>query len=161
MEILREETEEVLWKKVSEIYGFKNYSYKKIEPKNLIYTTKPISGNLMLFSYDENDEVSKLYIESGGKLKIAFERCFTDGIYILNWQHECYEVNSYKGFPIKDEDGTWNPNFLPEGDTVFFLSKDLLSGWIADFNNNSIILVGENFIETIKNLNFKFLSFAR
>lgn len=153
--------EEALWRKISEIYGFKNYNYKKIKPKNLIYITKPINGNLMLFSYNKDDEVSKLYIESGGKLKKAFERCFTNGIYILNWQHECYEVDSYKSFPIKDEDGAWNPNFLPEGDTVFFLSKDLLSGWIADFNNSSIILVGEKFIETIKDLDFKFLSFDR
>ncbi|EUJ32443.1 hypothetical protein MFLO_06977 [Listeria floridensis FSL S10-1187] len=115
----------------------------------------------MLFSYDKNDRVSKLYIESGEKLKTAFESCFPNGIYILNWEHECYEVNSYENFPIKDEDGSWKPNFLPEGDTVFFLSKNLLSGWIADFNNGSIIIVGEKFIETIRKLDFEFLNFDR
>ncbi|MEN2666206.1 hypothetical protein [Listeria aquatica] len=65
MEILGEEAEETLWRKISEIYGFKNYNYKKIKPKNLIYITKPINGNLMLFSYNKDDEVSKLYIEWG------------------------------------------------------------------------------------------------
>lgn len=59
---------EILWGKISDIYGFKNYSYKDIFPNNNIsfkvYSLKNI--NIMNFSYNADGTASKEYIYGVG-----------------------------------------------------------------------------------------------
>ncbi|MBC6310882.1 DUF2716 domain-containing protein [Listeria sp. FSL L7-1582] len=160
--ILSDSQRDTLWDKISEIYGFENYGYKNIFPNNNIkyrsYSLKSI--NIMKFSYNADGTASAEYKYNGEKLKNLFASYFDKGMYILDWQHDCYEVDSYEDFPILDGEngGIWKSSFLPEADTVFFLSKDLTEGWITDFDNSSIIAVGENFISQVEKLNFEFLS---
>lgn len=108
---------------------------------------------------EESDFVSNSYIEAGKQLKNLFKQFFSDGIYAMDWDHECFYIDDFSKFPAFDEDGAWIPNFLPDGETVFFLSTNLTEGWIADFNNKSIILVGESFIQAVKELKLDFLDF--
>ncbi|EAE8348016.1 DUF2716 domain-containing protein [Listeria monocytogenes] len=160
--ILSDSKCEILWGKISDIYGFKNYSYKDIFPNNNIsfkvYSLNNI--NIMNFSYNADGTASTEYKYNGNKLKNLFTSYFNKGMYVLDWEHECYEINSYYTFPVLDDEssGIWKPSFLPEADTAFFLSKELTEGWIADFNNSSIIVVGEIFIGHVASLNFDFLS---
>ncbi|MBC1796931.1 DUF2716 domain-containing protein [Listeria booriae] len=161
IEILSDSKSGALWDKINEIYGFENYSYKNIFPNNNIaykvYSLKNI--NIMDFSYNADGTASEEYKRNGDKLKNLFASYFDKGMYILDWQHDCYDVTSYDTFPILDEEshGMWKSSFLPEADTVFFLSKDLTEGWITDFNNSSIITVGKDFISHVDRLHLEFL----
>lgn len=157
MKIIDSDKERKIWKQIYQIYGFKNYNHEIIVPVNFDSKILEIKINIIDFSYDENGYASKEYSNSGVRLKQIFEKCFSDGIYILDWEHDCYDVeSSYIDFPMKDEDGLWLPSYLPEGDTVFFLRKDLKAGWIADFNKSVVILVGKEFIDLVKQEQFLF-----
>lgn len=161
MYTLMEKEENQLWSQIEKIYGFKNYSYKKLTPKSLVY--KEISLNINISNYIFNDKcvdcISDEYLVSLEKLKKVFKKKCKEGIYILDWQHDCFYITDFDFFPVQDDDGNGLPYLLPFGETVFFVSTNLTEGWIADFNNKSIILVGESFIQAVKELKLDFLDF--
>ncbi|MBF2502490.1 DUF2716 domain-containing protein [Listeria marthii] len=160
MTVIKDSKADILWKKIRDLYDFKNYSHKAISPSNLKYKTYSLKNiNIMTFSYNADGEVSEEYKYNADKLKKLFASYFKNGMYVLDWQHDCFEVDSYEFFSVLNEEaeGIWMPSFLPEADTVFFLSKDLMEGWITDFNNGSIIVVGEDFIGKVDSLEFDFL----
>jgi hypothetical protein len=66
-------------------------------------------------------------------------------IYALNWQHESYSFNPTLPFE-KDEFNEWLIPVFPNGDYIFFLTKDLKDGIFADGINLKITLFGENCI---------------
>ena len=68
-------------------------------------------------------------------------------LYALNWQHECYSFSPELPFE-KDEFEEWLISVFPNGDYIFFLSKDFNNGLFGDGFECSITLFGEEMVKS-------------
>ncbi|MGG0658691.1 DUF2716 domain-containing protein [Rummeliibacillus pycnus] len=66
-------------------------------------------------------------------------------ILALDWQHECYWVNSRLKFD-RDEFGEWTIPIFPNGDYYFFIQKDFKWGFLGHPWERSITIFGKELI---------------
>ncbi|WP_315907144.1 DUF2716 domain-containing protein [Priestia koreensis] len=66
-------------------------------------------------------------------------------IYALDWQHECYWLNSH--LPLeRDGWGEWIVPIFPDGDYYFFIEKDFKWGFLGHPWERSITIFGEELL---------------
>ncbi len=66
-------------------------------------------------------------------------------MYALNWQHDCYSFLPELPFE-KDQFDEWLIPIFPNGDYLFFLTKNFQNGVFADGINLSISIFGKDII---------------
>ncbi|MFL5730485.1 MAG: DUF2716 domain-containing protein [Cytophagaceae bacterium] len=67
----------------------------------------------------------------------------------LDWQHDCFSFDPHLPFE-KDEFDEWLIPAFPNGDYLFFLTKDFKNGIFADGINLSISFFGDDLINIIQ-----------
>ncbi|MGF7232789.1 DUF2716 domain-containing protein [Arachidicoccus sp.] len=83
---------------------------------------------------------------------------FGDRIFVLDWQHSCYSFDSRLPFE-KNEFGEWLIPVFPNGDFLFFLTKDFKNGIFADGVNLKITFWGNQFIDFLNSKDAGILSY--
>ena len=78
----------------------------------------------------------------------------------LDLHHECYSFDPYKPFET-DEFGEWLTPVFPNGDYLFFLTKDFSNGIFADGINLQISIWGLPLIDLTKKYKSTMLENAR
>lgn len=67
-------------------------------------------------------------------------------IYALDWQHECYWINSSLDFQ-KNEFDEWTVPIFPDGDYYFFIHKDFQWGYLGHPWERTITVFGKELIK--------------
>jgi Protein of unknown function (DUF2716) len=70
-------------------------------------------------------------------------------MYALNWQHDCFSFAPDLPFE-KDEFDEWKIPVFPNGDFLFFLTKNFKNGIFANGINLSLILWGMDIIDALE-----------
>ncbi len=68
-----------------------------------------------------------------------------DYVYALDWQHDCYLFDPFKEIDINEFE-EWLVSPFPNGDIVFFITKDRKNFYVADGIKMTIYISGENLI---------------
>ncbi|WP_430534929.1 DUF2716 domain-containing protein [Listeria rocourtiae] len=119
---------------------------------DITYKEYPLKVGCIDYIYgDDDDNLAQCYLESSEFMAHFFETYFSDGLYVLEREHECYYFDTFTSFPPVDDEGVWRVNFIPESDTSIFVSRRLDQAWISNFKEKSIIVVGEKLIRYIDN----------
>lgn len=94
------------------------------------------------------EEYEKLYKDLEDSALHAFQKLMNENqyFYALDWQHSCYWVNPYLGFP-RDEFNEWLIPIFPNGDYYFFIEKEYNWGFLGHPWEKSITVFGKDLIQ--------------
>ena len=135
---------------------FKKVSVIKLPKPNVYYSTKKY-----LFNRGEKYSVYKakmcknLYSSLENKFLSVFKTLTKkkgERMYALDWQHDCYSFDPFLPF---ERDGCfeeWLIPAFPNGDHLFFLTKDFKNGIFGDGIHHSISFFGKEMVEQCKDL---------
>ena len=136
-----------IWNKVYKKFKFKpsvsKYPSFKVPQPFITYSVSDYVGDSIdLTAYNDLEE----------KALLAFKELTLSDEYILalDWQHECYWVNTHIPFE-KNQFGEWTVPIFPNGDYYFFVEKDFKWGYLGHPWEQSITIFGEELISTFKN----------
>lgn len=83
-------------------------------------------------------------------------------MYALDWKHDCFLFNpneripyGYQYFDSERKCNVYFPEYYPDGDYHFFVSKDWHFGLYGHPWRKELIVVGEKLISAIKNYSFE------
>lgn len=97
-----------------------------------------------LTSFYDNGFNEALYDNLHEEILVWFKKASNgEELYALNWQHDCYAFNPDLPFE-KDEFNEWLIPVFPNGDYLFFLTKDFKNGIFADGINFTFSFWGMN-----------------
>lgn len=91
------------------------------------------------------------YYDLEEKALLVFQKNASQGeyIYALDWQHDCYWINSHLEFE-KDEFEEWKVLIFPNGDYYFFIQKDFEWGYLGHPWEKTITIFGKELIKGFK-----------
>ena len=135
---------------------FKKVSVIKLPKPNVYYSTKK-------YFVAEDEECSpseiKWFENFNSNLQnklISIFKTLTkkkgERMYALDWQHQGYSFNPFLPFEKYGHPETWEIPAFPNGDYLFFLTKDFKNGIFGDGIHHSISFFGKEMVEQCKDL---------
>ena len=162
--LLDDGTRELAWDFVYDSLCFEPHRYKFDKKVSIIKLPKPnvyYSTKKYLFNRGEKYSVYKakmcknLYSSLENKFLSVFKTLTKkkgERMYALDWQHDCYSFDPFLPF---ERDGCfeeWLIPAFPNGDHLFFLTKDFKNGIFGDGIHHSISFFGKEMVEQCKDL---------
>ena len=137
---------------------FKKISIVKLPSPNIQYST-----NKYFVNKREDEECSpseiKWFENFNSNLQnklISIFKTLTkkkgERMYALDWQHQGYSFNPFLPFEKYGHPETWEIPAFPNGDYLFFLTKDFKNGIFGDGIHHSISFFGKEMLEQCKDL---------
>ena len=104
--------------------------------------------------------LNKVWYETQEKVvNEIFKTISLSDIYVLNWQHDCFEYNPNENIKLyynlpNDERDFYFPSYYPNGDYYFFISKDFSYGMLGHPWRKEIYIFGEELIQEFETKKF-------
>ena len=99
-------------------------------------------------TYDEENWVSLIKKGINSFVSISNPQ---DEIIVLDWQHECFNVNprqiTVDTMLPNDNTSIMVPSFIPDGDYYIFLTKDFENIWFGHPWEKTITIIGDKLIK--------------
>ncbi|GGE71577.1 DUF2716 domain-containing protein [Priestia taiwanensis] len=138
---LTEKEYDHIWDKV--------YKELKFEPSISVFPSFQLSSPFITYDISHCFEEAE-YDDLEEKVWCVFQELTLSNEYILalDWQHECYWVNSHLNFG-KDEFVGQILSLFPDGDYYFFIQKDFKWGYLGHPWEKSITIFGEELVNAV------------
>ena len=137
------EYNERIWKKFYEIYKF----HPSTELRDWPSILEPIPSRTYNIGHVYGDDYECLTRH----LSEFYLKCFrevipkNEAVIVLDWQHQCYTLDPYAGFQFESIE-EWPVSPLPNGDYYIFLKEDLSGGFFGHPWEQTICIMGEDFV---------------
>lgn len=141
---LTEKEKTAVWKKI--------YRDFKFEPSISRFPSFRVPSPFITYDisdFFEHDSFLHADEDLEEKALLAFQENIGTDEYMLalDWQHDCYWITPHGTFE-KDEFGEWTVPVLPNGDYYFFLSKEMIWGFLGHPWEQNITIFGESLIDS-------------
>lgn len=144
--LLEDEERKQVWSRFYQEFNFK--------PSTTVFPSYTTPSPFI--KYDTTDCYAEAFVRDfEDKAALTFQKCTQPGerIYVLDWQHECYLVDTRLEFPRhvpwRVDSGDWIIEIYPDGDYHFFLAKDFSWGILGHPWESTITVYGEKFINCL------------
>jgi hypothetical protein len=132
------------WDFISDKLNFKPY-----QKKDTILLPIP-NKHFDISDYYNDGFIDELYDDLHNCALLWFKTIANgERMYALNWQHECYSFEVDLPFE-KTEFNEWIIPVFPNGDFLFFLTRDFKNGIFADGINFTICLWGDDMMNALE-----------
>ncbi|MFJ7826656.1 DUF2716 domain-containing protein [Psychrobacillus sp. NPDC096623] len=134
---------EKVWNKI--------YDELKFEPSTTDFPSFKVPSPFITYDvslYFGESEDLDAFVDLEEKVLLVFQEITSkdEYIYALDWQHECYLINSHLDFP-KNEFDEWTVPIFPDGDYYFFFHKDFQWGYLGHPWERTITVFGKDLIK--------------
>ncbi|SDN16030.1 Protein of unknown function [Psychrobacillus sp. OK028] len=133
---------EKVWNKI--------YDELKFEPSTTDFPSFKVPSPFITYDvslYFGESEDLDAFVDLEEKALLVFQEITSkdENIYALDWQHECYWINSSLEFH-KNEFDEWTVPIFPNGDYYFFIHKDFQWGYLGHPWERTITVYGKELI---------------
>lgn len=127
------------------------YSELKFSPSDSTFPSFKVPSPFITYDishYFRESVDLDVYDDLEEKVLLVFKENTVSDEYImaLDWQHECYWVNSHLKFNRNELD-EWTIPIFPNGDYYFFIQKDFKWGYLGHPWEKSITIFGKELID--------------